>query len=1057
MSHRLCILVCEHLAPEAAAVAAGEGFGDVLVCAFPARCGRPALAWDELVAAAGGHGADVDRVVVLGGECCRDLAGTPGPDRPPFRVDVAVGCPQLLVNQATAASLQQSGAYLISPGWLTCWRRHMERWGFDQATAREFFGECTDRLLLLDSGVREDTTDLLGELAEFVDLPAEVLPVGLEVMRLHLSNLVLGWRLERASPAPEAEQQTAELAMGMDQIVDLAAAKTEAEAMERICTLFSMLFSPRRVACLAIIDGEPRLDPAAPPLEAEAQGQLASLTGDYQWTPSGDGFLLRIEHRGIAVGAVMLDGLACPRHKERYLNLALGLASVCGLAVANARSSDALREAGRRTRLEGEKQLASSEARYRAIVESLDDGFLVVDADARIEFASRRAAELLGHDGPEELVGLQGYSFIAADDQNEALRILGQVTETTGSRRHEIQARRRDGTIFFAEAQGVLLEGTEIKIAVSFRDITERRRREDRLSRRTSLQEILGQILQRSQTDLTLGQILQFALDRILSLGWLSLKGTGAIFVADEGADRLVMVAQSGLEEPVAETCASVPAGRCLCGRAFQRQEIVFAGAVDERHEIQFPGMDPHGHYCVPILDGEAAVGLLNLYLPPGRGRHEDDEAHLGLLAEVLGGVIAHKQTEQRRRQSEARYRELVESIHEVFFAGTWQGDSLKSSLTFVSPQVEELFGLGQDELLANPGAWFDCIHPGDRARVAQLTEVARSSGQPTEREYRVLDHRSGRCRWIEDSFFPTRDAHDAEHGFFGVARDISERKQAELDLRGLNRALRMISTCNKALVQARAEDVLLRRICAAMVEIGGYRLCWVGIVDQDEAGTVRPVAHAGEDAGYIEKVRITLSDPERRRGPVGRAIRQGEPVVLDDVGHDPSFAPWRDEAQRRGFSTIIALPLTVGGRVIGALAAYSGEGLAIGEGEVALLVGLANDLSYGIGALRGQAERERVEAELARHREHLEQLVQERTAELERVNRDLLSETEASSRGAARFDAILSASMDGFWLADMNGGILEANPAICELWGYSRDEVLTMNISDTEAAETPE
>ena len=350
MTDTLCILVCENTAPEAVAVTAGEGFEDVIVRAFPARCGRPMLAWEELSTAVGEPGTDVGRVVVLGGACCRGLAGTPGPDRPRFCVNVAEHCPQLLVSTTTAASLQQGGAFLLSPGWLTHWRQHMEVWGFDQETARDFFGECTDRLLLLDSGVVEGATAMLHELADFVGLTAEVLPVGLELMRLQLSNLVLEWRLERAAQAPETDRQTAELAMAMDLVVELAAAETEAEAIERICALFSMLFSPRRVVYLPIVDGEPTLALAASQIDLEAREQLAGLSSAHEWTPSGDGFLLRIDQRGVTVSVALIDGLTFPEHKERYLNLALGLSRVCGLSVANARSYEAIRAAEQQAR-----------------------------------------------------------------------------------------------------------------------------------------------------------------------------------------------------------------------------------------------------------------------------------------------------------------------------------------------------------------------------------------------------------------------------------------------------------------------------------------------------------------------------------------------------------------------------------------------------------------------------------------------------------------------------------------------------------------------------------
>ena len=111
---------------------------------------------------------------------------------------------------------------------------------------------------------------------------------------------------------------------------------------------------------------------------------------------------------------------------------------------------------------------------------------------------------------------------------------------------------------------------------------------------------------------------------------------------------------------------------------------------------------------------------------------------------------------------------------------------------------------------------------------------------------------------------------------------------------RRVDRARRALSRCNQALIRAGDEPQFLQELCRVIVEVAGYRLCWVGYAERDEAKTVRPVAHAGYEEGYLETVRVTWADTERGRGPVGTAIRTREPAVFRDVTHDPDFAPWR-------------------------------------------------------------------------------------------------------------------------------------------------------------------
>jgi signal transduction histidine kinase/CheY-like chemotaxis protein len=195
---------------------------------------------------------------------------------------------------------------------------------------------------------------------------------------------------------------------------------------------------------------------------------------------------------------------------------------------------------------------------------------------------------------------------------------------------------------------------------------------------------------------------------------------------------------------------------------------------------------------------------------------------------------------------------------------------------------------------------------------------------------------------------------------------EITERKRAEALAHRHLRALRTLTECNEALVRETSEPALLDMLCRSVVESGGYRMCWVGFAEHDEQRTVRPVAQRGFDHGYLDSVAIVWSDTERGRGPVGTAIRTRRPVVVRDVLEDPSFLPWREQARLRGFRSVAALPLVVDGVVLGAFGIYAAEENAFAdEAEVRLLLDLADDLAYGIAALRARAERAEMAARM--------------------------------------------------------------------------------------------
>ena len=181
------------------------------------------------------------------------------------------------------------------------------------------------------------------------------------------------------------------------------------------------------------------------------------------------------------------------------------------------------------------------------------------------------------------------------------------------------------------------------------------------------------------------------------------------------------------------------------------------------------------------------------------------------------------------------------------------------------------------------------------------------------------------------------------------------------LTLQRMDRARRTISAGNRNVVRAEDEQTLLQQMCRTIVDVGGYSFAWVGYAQQDERKSVRPVAEAGFDGGLealVEALVVNWSDTERGRGPVGTAIRTGKFYVAQNIHTDPRYEPWRAEATKRGYAAVCAFPLFVQDQP-GALAIYSREADAFNEEELELLAEAAEDLAFGITAIRTRAEHE--------------------------------------------------------------------------------------------------
>ncbi|MTJ82222.1 MAG: response regulator [Telmatospirillum sp.] len=199
------------------------------------------------------------------------------------------------------------------------------------------------------------------------------------------------------------------------------------------------------------------------------------------------------------------------------------------------------------------------------------------------------------------------------------------------------------------------------------------------------------------------------------------------------------------------------------------------------------------------------------------------------------------------------------------------------------------------------------------------------------------------------------------------VLRDeakAAERLRAEQER--LNRVLRTVGAGNGVLFHAVEEDDLVASMCQKIVERGGYRMAWIGIAENDEARTVRPVAIAGHDDGYISLARITWGEDGGGDGPTGMAIRTGVPQVNDDTAEDAAMSAWRTSALNRGYRSSISLPMKGASGVLGCLTIYASEPGAFSPVEtVSLLVDLANNLAFGIFAARERQRREEMERQL--------------------------------------------------------------------------------------------
>jgi len=331
--------------------------------------------------------------------------------------------------------------------------------------------------------------------------------------------------------------------------------------------------------------------------------------------------------------------------------------------------------------------------------------------------------------------------------------------------------------------------------------------------------------------------------------------------------------------------------------------------------------------------------------------------------------------------------------------------DAETGAIADANPAALDFYGYSLEEIRERA---IEDINTLSAAEVRAEREKARRE----ERRYFEFQHRlaSGELRDVKVYTGPVELG--GRQYLHSIIHDVTD--HARHHERQVAEALRRVLT--ELVYEAPTPGLLFERVCRIVTEEAGFRLAWIGRVD--EAGWLRPEAWHGEATDYLEGL-VLSRDAERPEGegPGGQSLRTGEPRVFQDLEREPSMEYWRERARSRGLKGVAALPFREGGRVTGALLVYAPDTHYFTEDIISLLRQASHAIGFALDSYHHDRERQRTEQEL--------------------------------SDSEQRYRSIITAMAEGVALHGPDGAIVAVNPAAQRILGLSEDQILGRDSMD--------
>jgi PAS domain S-box-containing protein len=481
------------------------------------------------------------------------------------------------------------------------------------------------------------------------------------------------------------------------------------------------------------------------------------------------------------------------------------------------------------------RALRESEQRFRLLVDHAPEAVVLLDVDTGRFLHSNPAAEALFKLSAAELARLGPVELsppLQPDGQPSETKARALIAAALAGEKPVFEWTHRDAAGRDIPCEVRLLKmdfGGRTIVRGSVLDISERKAAEARIRQLSRTYAVLSDINQAIVREKEPQALLAAACRIAVEVGGFQLAWIGLA----EADGRLRVAAHAGATPDTIELLRGFVEGeRPDCAFTYHalrhgERAVCRDIAGDEQARTWRDAALTRGLRAMaslPLRVSERIIGTFNLYADAA-GYFDDEELRLldELAADVGFALEFHEKEHERRRieaalrASEERFREIAETIEEVF----WITDPDKTRMLYVSPAYERIWGRSVQSLYASPRDWVEAVHPDDRPRVLASATTRQLIGQ-YDVEYRIV-RPDGQVRWIRDLAFPVRDESGRVVRIVGVARDITERRLVQEQIRIREERFRLLIENAPDMIHVIDHQGLLRFQSPSSEQILGY------------------------------------------------------------------------------------------------------------------------------------------------------------------------------------------------------------------------------------------